>query len=89
MNSYLQLICLLYSFLFGYSLYYLCKFNIRIIRKLGLLFKIIISVLFINNVSLFYIIVLYKLNYGILHYYFIIMIILGFMLCCVKKRKDV
>ncbi len=87
MNSYIQLISLIVSFLYGYILYYLNKFNIKIINKKNLVFKIIISFLYIFDISLLYVVLLYILNKGILHIYFVLFIILGYLVMCVKKRK--
>lgn len=88
MNSYLQLVCLLFSFFYGIFINSIIIFNRNIIDKIRVYFKIIITMLFIDNVSLLYIIIMYKLNNGVIHFYFYIMIVLGYVVACVKKRKD-
>lgn len=87
MNSYVQCICLIVSFIFGILLYYGNKFNIRIIRNKNILIKLILSVFYIFNMSMLYVLFLYKINSGILHIYFVLLIIIGYVFMCVKKRK--
>lgn len=87
MNSYIQFICLVGSFLYGMLLNVLNLFNIKLIKDKPLLIKIIISILYVLNVTLLYILFLYKLNYGVLHIYFILLIIMGYIFGTVKKRK--
>lgn len=87
MNSYIQLICLVFSFLFGIGIFYLNKFNNIICIGKNILIKFIINILFINIMALFYIMVLEKLNKGIVHIYFILFILSGYVLISVKKRK--
>lgn len=87
MNSYVQFICLIVSFVYGIFLYYGNKINVRIISNKNVLLKIFISVLYVFNISLLYVGFLYKINGGILHIYFVLLIIIGYVLTCVKKRK--
>ncbi len=87
MNSYIQLICMLGSFIFGVCLYYMNKINIRLISNKNILIKTIISSLYLFNVSLLYVVLLYKINSGVLHIYFVFLIIIGYIFMCVKKRK--
>ncbi len=87
MNSYIQLLCLAVSFLYGIFLYFANQFNVKVISNKNILLKIFISLLYVFNISLLYVCFLYKINGGILHVYFVLLIILGFVLTCVKKRK--
>lgn len=87
MNSYVQCICLIVSFLFGILLYYGNMFNTIIIRNKNILIKLILSVFYIFNMSMLYVLFLYKINSGILHIYFVLLIIIGYVFMCVKKRK--
>lgn len=87
MNSYIQLICLISSFWYGVLVYYANKVNIFIIEKKNIVIKYLLSIIYIFNISLLFIIFLYKLNSGVLHYYFILFIIIGYISCFVKKRK--
>ena len=87
MNSYIQLVSLLSSFIYGLFLYYLNCFNYNLILKKNILLKIVISVLYIFNMSLSFVCFLYWLNGGILHIYNILFIILGYVFISVKNRK--
>ena len=87
MNSFLQLICLVFSFLYGLFLYFILDINNRICFKFNIFFIFIIGVLIINNLSLLYIFILYKLNKGVFNIYFLIFIVIGFGLKYVNKRK--
>lgn len=85
MNSYIQLISLLVSFGYGILLFYLNRFNIKIIRGKNIVIRSIISLLYLFDIALLYIVILYKLNSGIWHVYFALCIILGYVFICVKK----
>ncbi len=87
MNSYVQLTCLVISFLYGILLYFTNKLNEKIFKKKSFIIKIVGFVFYINNMALLYILFLYKINYGILHIYFIMFMLLGYFLISVKKRK--
>ncbi len=87
MNSYVQLICLILSFGYGILLYYFNQFNYRIFINKNIVLKIIGSLLYVNNATLLYIYLLYRINSGILHIYFILFIVLGYIFSSVKKRK--
>lgn len=87
MHSYIQFVCLLVSFIYGIFLYYGNFLNTKIINNKNILFKFIISLLYIFNMSLLYVCFLYKINGGVLHIYFVLLIIIGYIFTCVKKRK--
>jgi len=87
MDSYTQLGCLVVSFLYGIMLFWLNNLNYKILCDKNKFVNIIGSILYIINVSLIYISFLYKFNNGILHIYFVLFIILGYIFISVKKRK--
>lgn len=87
MHSYIQLISLSSSFIYGIILYYLNMFNTSLIRNKNLFSKILISVLYVFNISLFYVCFLYWLNGGVLHIYNILFMLTGYILITVKMRK--
>lgn len=87
MSSYVQLLCLIISFIYGFILYKLNCFNYKILKNKFIIFRIILYLFYILDLSILYIVILYKINKGILHIYFVIMIILGFIISSVKKRK--
>ena len=88
MSSFNQLLCLLFSLIYGYFIQYIVVLNYKFIDKFNVCYKIIITVLIINNISLLYILMLYKLNKGIIHIYFLLFLIIGFFIKYVNKRKQ-
>ena len=87
MNSYVQLISLFSSFVYGIALYYLNNLNTRLIKNKNIISKIIISCLYIFNVSLLFVCFLYWLNNGLLHLYHILFMLTGYVIIVVKRRK--
>ncbi len=87
MNSYIQLICLIISFIYGYFLCIANEFNKLLIKDKNIILKFVISLLYLFNISLVYVVFLYYINSGVLHMYFILLILLGYGLCDVTKRK--
>ncbi len=100
MNSFIQFFSFLVSFLYGMIFYLLTKFNYYILSNKKGLVKFIVTLVFIIDIVILYIYIMYKINNGYFHIYFVIMVILGFvlmhrlykylqMLCksCVNKIK--
>ena len=80
MSANLQLICFLASFLYGIFFGLLTKFHFTLISKYHKIFQLLISLVFIIDIVLGYILLMYHLNLGIFHIYFIIFILIGFLL---------
>ena len=78
MSSTTQLLALTTSYLFGFILYYLYKINLCLIKNKKRFYQSLITILFMYNVVLIYIIIIFKINHGIFHIYFFFMIALGF-----------
>ena len=78
MTANIQLISLIVSFLFGFIFYYLYKINYIIIKEKKRFYQSLITILFMYNIVLLYIIMIFNINHGIFHIYFFIMIALGF-----------
>lgn len=98
MNAKTQIIVLLFSYFYGFFFFYLSYLNKKIIDKKNRIYRSLITILFMYNVVLIYIIITYKINNGKFHPYFFIMIILGFyssfkltkkMLKNVKLRQSI
>lgn len=87
MNSYTQLFLLIFSYIYGMLLYHMNIFNNKIFNGKNIIVRLIGCILYINVMSLIYVLVLYKLCYGELHYYFIFLMIVGYGIECVKKCK--
>ena len=79
MNYKLQLWSLLASFLYGIFFFITSKFNFEIINNKDKIFKFILNILYILNIVLLYIILMYKINKGIFHLDFLILVIIGYL----------
>jgi len=73
----IQIKSLVFSFLFGIYFSYMIRINYKFILLLKKTLRILSTfILVISNVLLYFIILL-KINYGLLHIYLILMIMLG------------
>ena len=86
MDLNLQIISLLFSYFFGILFSFLLNLNYKIIYQKNKLYRIITTLLFVLLCTLVYFIVLKKINEGIIHPYFFLMIILGFFTVNSKLR---
>lgn len=79
MNIKLQIITLLFSFIYGIFFSFFLSLNYKFIYSDKKIFKTIISFLVVIMSVLIYFIILKKINNGIFHIYEILCIILGFI----------
>lgn len=87
MDAKTQIIVLLFSFIYGFIYYYLLHLNKSLIKKQNRIYRSIITILFMYNIVLLYIIIVFKINNGKFHPYFFIMIILGTISSIVLTKK--
>ncbi len=85
MDAKTQIIVLLFSYFYGFILYDLFLINNSF--KVKGIYKSLIMMLFIYNIVLLYIILVFKINNGNFHIYFFIMMILGFMMSIRFTKK--
>ena len=90
MNLVTQFIILFFSFCFGVFLFFIFKINYKylIIRRYKLRIFFYVSIFLF--ISILYFVILRFLNNGILHLYFLLLIIFGFLITYnfyKKKRK--
>jgi len=91
MEETLQLLSFLVSFLFGFFFHILTQFHFKVSEQYPILLKYLSTFLFILDIVLFYILILYYLNGGVLHTYFLFFVFFGFFLYgslrkCVKLK---
>ena len=79
MDYKIQLISLLVSFLFGVAFYFTSLLNYKIIKKYNNIFKYLITFVYMLNIAIIYICLLFKINNGNVHLYFILMVLCGFI----------
>lgn len=81
MDVKLQILSFLISFIYGCFYYLSSKYNLKLIYGKNILFRILITIIFVLNNVLIYLILLYKINTGRFHIYFLISLILGYIFC--------
>lgn len=87
MSSKLQLLTFLFSFIYGIIFYYLTVFNFKLIGQEKKWFQHFITVIYVLDIIIIYTIIIYKLNHGYFHIYFIIMVLFGFLIGSILKSK--
>lgn len=78
MSSNLQLLSFFISFIFGILFYYLTILNFKLINSLKVIIQHILTFIYVIDIIIIYIIILYHLNKGYFHIYFIIMVFIGY-----------
>lgn len=82
-----QILSLLFSFGYGNLVFWLLELNYKLLFEGKIVYRIITSFLFVIFVSLLYFICLLKINNGIIHIYFFIVLLTGYMLSFVIYKK--
>ena len=75
-----QIYTLLFSFVFGMIFGFLVRINYFFLNHSNRIIKVLFTISFVTLFTLIYFIILEKLNSGIIHIYYFIMLILGFCL---------
>lgn len=83
----IQIYSLLFSFLFGMLFYILLEINYKFLYSDKLLLKVLYTFIFVIFNTLLYFICLKKINNGIIHIYFLLLILLGYLLSKVLLKK--
>lgn len=92
MDSALQLLTFFVSFIYGVLSHLLIKLNKYLLNKRNYFFQFIIYTFLIIDIVLVYIFIMYKVNKGYFHIYFIIVYIIGLIISnylYAKLLKDV
>ena len=87
MNSLVQVVSFLVSFVYGIVIYLLSRFNKYILINKKTFFKLIITLVFIIDMVILYIYILYRINHGYFHIYFLLTVIIGFVVTHVFYEK--
>lgn len=83
----IQIIALLFSFIYGALISNIIFLHNRIIKPQKRIYRSLMTILLMYNIVLIYIIVLFKINKGIFHLYFLIMLTLGCIANFALKKK--
>ena len=78
MNLKIQVLSLVFSFFYGIVFSLLVNVNYRFLFAKKKIIKIIFTFIFVIDMALIYFLILKFLNDGIIHIYFLFMILLGF-----------
>lgn len=73
----MQLLTFIFSFLYGIIASFLFKLNYKIVNNLKRVFNNIITIIFTLDVLIIYVVLIYYLNNGYLHIYFIMTLLIG------------
>lgn len=90
MTLQIQISSLVYSFVFGIFFGFCVNFHYALLFSQKKWFQILINFIFVVDMSLIYFLVLKILNGGVLHFYFFLLIFLGFLLgfCNTKQLRN-
>ncbi len=86
MTSTLQLISFLVSFLFGILFFFLTFLNFKLIQNLKVITKHILTFVYVMDITIIYIILMYHVNKGNFHIYFIFTVFIGFLIGYLLKK---
>lgn len=79
MNVKIQILSMIISFLYGILIFVTNKVN-RKLNSSSFILKLLIDTLYVFIIVILYIIIMYKVNNGIFHIYFIILMLIGYVL---------
>ena len=85
----LQIISLLFSFFYGSFLFITLEINAKFIYSSNLIIKILGTILFVLFHTLLYFVILMNINFGYIHFYFFLCILLGYYVCKVIYKRFV
>ena len=89
MNLFVQIKLILFSFLFGIYLSFTLNINYKYIYKTKFIYRLATNTMYVLFNTLLYFVILLKINQGILHYYSLICIVLGFIVEKIVNKKRI
>lgn len=87
MDYKIQIISFLCSFLYGNFFYLTSVFHYRLIFNRSSIIKYFITIVYTFDIALLYVLLMYKINYGVIHIYFVLILFLGFFVASVYSKK--
>ena len=82
----IQILSLLFSFIYGVIISYLYNLNYNFIYYYSILYKVVINILFCIDASLIYFLLIKVINYGVIHIYFVFSFLIGFFVFSSKYK---
>ena len=89
MDLKVQLFSFFVSYFYGMFFYLTLELNKKMLYSSKMFIKIVFSFLFVFFHTLFYFLFLMYINYGYIHLYFFINILLGYIICQMIYKKIV
>lgn len=80
MDNQIQLLSFLFSFLFGIFFSFTGRYHYKMVFSLKKMFRYFLTFLYILDISLMYIVIMYYINQGVIHLYFVIITFFGYAL---------
>ena len=87
MHSFIQILTFIFSFIYGIFFYLLARFNNFILKDKKNVTKFLITLVFIIDIVILYIYLMFKINHGYFHIYFLAILCLGFILMIIMYPK--
>lgn len=80
MSSYQTLFVLIINILIGIIYFFVSKFFYKLFLNIDKLIKYVLTMIFSFDLAILYILFMYKINYGIFHFYYLICFLLGYIM---------
>ncbi len=87
MNIKIQIISIIFSFVFGIIFSLLTNLNYKYLFSKNKVYKVFFTFIYILDATLLYFIIIKKINNGIVHLYFLLFIGLGFLVGLLRLTK--
>lgn len=87
MNSYVQVLSFLVSFVYGLGFYLFSRFNKFMLVNKKFYVQLLITLVFVVDAVILYVYLMYKINFGVIHPYFVMVVVLGFYTMCTLYDK--
>ena len=80
MDVYIQLLCMLVSFAYGIFINITFHINNKLNNNKKTIVKFVVDLLYVYIVVLLYTIIIYLINNGVFHIYFLILMLIGYLI---------
>lgn len=87
MDYKIQIISFIFSFIFGVFFYFTSVLNYKFISKYPIIFRYLITFIYVIDIALLYTLFMFKINYGVIHIYFVLILFLGFFIGSIYRKK--
>lgn len=86
MSAISQLVMLGVNFIYGFLIFFVAIINYSFVKNETIIVKLLLTLLFALDFSILYLIIVYKINCGIFHFYYLIAFAAGFLLAYFIKK---